>query len=348
VLDNLSPQVHGESSGRSPLFRSIRGKVEFVRGDVRNRSCWLKLLPNHDAVVHLAADTGTGQSMYEIERYVDVNVRGTGAMLDALANCKNGVKKIVVASSRAVYGEGKYRCAGHGIVFPGPRSENDLARGYFAVKCPRCGKAAAPLPTDEESKLHPGSVYGMTKRAQEELVLLAGRTMGIPSVALRYQNVYGPGQSMSNPYTGILSIFSTRILNGNDIDVYEDGTESRDFVFLDDVVTATILALESEGVSGEALNVGSDAETDVLTVARTLIREFKTECNVQVTGRYRVGDIRHNVADLTKTRKILRFAPKYSFQRGVREFVRWVKCQTIQTDRYESSREELRARGLFR
>ena len=238
--------------------------------------------------------------------------------------------------------------ADHGIVFPGPRRESDLARGDFGVKCPRCGKTAKSLPTDEESKLHPGSVYGMTKRAQEELVLLTGRAMGIPATALRYQNVYGPGQSMSNPYTGILSIFSTRLLNGNGIDIYEDGTESRDFVFLDDVVTATVLALESGEADGEAFNVGSDAATDVVTVARTLIREFKSSCGVQVTGRYRIGDIRHNTADLSKIRKTLGFAPKYSFQRGVREFVRWVKRQKVAPDRYEASREELRSRGLFR
>lgn len=347
VIDNLSKQVHGDAL-RSPLYRAIRGVVAFIKGDVRDKALWRRALKGQDAVVHLAAETGTGQSMYEIDRYVDVNVRGTAAMLEELSGGRTEVKKILVASSRAVYGEGRYRCSAHGVVFPSSRKEVDLRRGDFSVKCPTCGKAAGTLPTDEDSRLQPGSIYGMTKRAQEELVLLAGRARGIPAVALRYQNVYGPGQSMSNPYTGILSIFSTRFLNGHGIDIYEDGTESRDFIYLDDAVRATILALERPAANGQALNVGSGASTDVLTVARTLARELDAAAPIEITGHYRVGDIRHNTADLARSRKVLGFTPRYPFTRGVREFVRWVKGQKVQPDRYEESRKELRARGLLK
>lgn len=347
VLDSLSKQVHGHAPS-SPLYRSIRGVVTFIRGDVRDKAVWRRALKGQDAVVHLAAETGTGQSMYEIDRYVDVNVRGTAAMLEELSGGRAKVKKMLVASSRAVYGEGKYRCAAHGVVYPGSRAEADLRRGDFSVKCPMCGDAAKTMPTDEDSKLHPGSIYGMTKRAQEELVLLAGRARGIPAVALRYQNVYGPGQSMSNPYTGILSIFSTRFLNGHGLDIYEDGTESRDFIYLDDAVRATILALERPAANGQALNVGSGASTDVLSVARTLSRELASSAPIEVSGHYRVGDIRHNSADLTRSRRLLGFSPRYSFTRGVREFVRWVRSQKIQPDGYEASRKELRARGLLK
>lgn len=347
VLDSLSRQVHGASGG-SALYRSIKGRVDFIRGDVRSKASWGKALKGQEAVVHLAAETGTGQSMYEIGKYVDVNIGGTAAMLEALSDCAGSVKKIVVASSRAVYGEGKYRCASHGVVFPGARAESDLKRGDFGVKCPRCGKAAHALPTDEAATLRSGSVYGMTKRAQEELVLLAGQTMRFATVSLRYQNVYGPGQSMANPYTGILSIFSTRILNNHGIDIYEDGSESRDFVFVDDAVRATVLALESPAVNGRALNVGSGVGTSVLTVAKTLAREFGSCVPIEILGRYRVGDIRHNSADLARVRELLGFAPRYSFARGLREFVRWVKDQRIQPDRYDKSRDELRARGLLK
>lgn len=347
VLDNLSRQVHGDF-GQSPLYRSIQGKVHFIRGDVRDKACWLKAIKGQDAVVHLAADTGTGQSMYEMERYVDVNVRGTAVMLDALSRSKHQIRKLVVASSRAVYGEGKCRCSRHGFVFPGPRCEKDLAKADFGVKCPVCVKPTKPIPTDEESKLQPISVYGSTKRTQEELVLLAGRAINVSPLVLRYQNVYGPGQSMSNPYTGILSVFSTRILNGNNIEIYEDGVESRDFVFIEDVVAATILALENRNADGEVFNIGSGVATDVMSVAKTLIREFKSSCGTELTGRYRAGDIRHNVADLTKVRKFLGFIPKFSFQLGVREFVCWARRQRVEVDQYANSRKELSARGLFK
>ncbi len=344
VLDCLSPQVHQPGSGG---VEALRAYATLIVGDVRDRAAWLEALDGQEAVVHFAAETGTGQSMYEIDRYVDVNVRGTGLLLDILANRKHGVKRLLVASSRSIYGEGKARCAVHGVVYPKERRDADLRAGDFDAKCPVCGGSTTVLPTDETSALHPGSIYGITKLTQEQLVLAAGRSLGIAATALRYQNVYGPGQSLSNPYTGILSIFSTRIRNGNGINIFEDGKESRDFVFIDDVVEATVLALMSDRAEAQALNVGSGKATDVLTVANALRDAYGSDVPVEVSGNYRLGDIRHNFADLTLIRERLGFAPQVSFAEGVRRFADWVARQETAADRYQASVDEMRARGLF-
>lgn len=348
VLDSLTRQVHGDDPKSSPLFRSIEGKIDFTCGSVTNRDDLLKALHGMETVVHLAAETGTGQSMYAIRHYTDVNVGGTALLLDLIANEPFPVKKIVVASSRAIYGEGKYHCARHGSVYPQSRSANAMESGNFEVTCPLCSEIVQLLPTDEETPARPSSVYGITKLNQEQMVLTVGRALGITALALRYQNVFGPGQSLTNPYTGILSIFSTRIRNGNAINIFEDGKESRDFVFIEDVVDATARAVEYESAVIAALNVGSGVATDVLTVATTLQRLLGASVPTAVSGKFRVGDIRHNVADLTRVRSLLGFDPATSFEAGMRRFVEWVKGEGIQEDRYEKSLDELRARGLFK
>lgn len=349
VLDNLSPQIHGPAPEMtSPLYRSIREKVRFVHGSVTDETAWREVLTGQDAIIHLAAETGTGQSMYEIKRYVDVNVGGTALMLDLLANGPHSVTKVVVASSRSIYGEGKYLSEALGIVYPGSRKESDMKAGRFELLCPQTDAAMTLLPTDEESKIHPSSVYGITKQNQEQMVMTVCGSLGIGATALRYQNVYGPGQSLSNPYTGILSIFSTRIKNRNEINIFEDGKESRDFVFIDDVVDATILALVSENANGEVFGVGSGVATDVLSVARILIDSYKGEVPVTITGAFRVGDIRHNFADLNKIRKTLGFAPKVSFELGIGRFVDWVNQQEVQKDSYDESIQEMKNRGLYK
>ena len=345
ALDNLSPQIHGTDS---PLFASIKDRVRFIRGDVRVREDWLRALEGQQAVVHLAAETGTGQSMYEIERYVDVNVRGTAVLLDILANTRRTVQKLVVASSRSIYGEGKYHCSNCAIVYPHARKSSDMERGDFQVKCPACGADAAVQATDEASKIHPSSVYGITKHNQEQMVLAVGQSLGIPAVAFRYQNVYGPGQSLSNPYTGILSIFSTRIRNGNEIVIFEDGKESRDFVYIDDVVRATVAGVEHAHVEQEVFNVGSGVCTDVTTVARTLLSAYGADVPLRISGNFRLGDIRHNFADLTRVHDRLGFIPQVTFDSGIREFARWVEGQRIAGDDYQRSIEELKAKGLYR
>lgn len=347
ILDNLSKQVHGECQN-SELFNSIKDISTFILGDVRNRSDWIKALANQDVVIHLAAETGTGQSMYEISRYNDVNILGTSQMLNLLANKNHSIKKMIIASSRAVYGEGKYNCQNHGEVYPNERNESNMMKGNFDPFCNVCGSELELVSTDEESKIHPNSIYGITKQQQEQMVLLIGKSLGIPAVALRYQNVYGPGQSLSNPYTGILSIFSTRLLNENDIDIYEDGKESRDFVFINDVVDATILALEKNEANHQVFNVGSGVATTVSQVAYSLKKLYDSKAKVLIKGDFRLNDIRHNLADLSKIKRILGFSPKYDFETGVLEFVDWVKKQEVQQDNYMSSVEELRTKGFIK
>ena len=349
ILDNLSPRVHGEDPERdSPLYRNVKDRMRLLRGSVTERDDWARALEGAEAVIHLAAETGTGQSMYEIEKYTGVNIGGTALMLDILANSKHTVKKVVVASSRAIYGEGRYLSKEMGVVYPPPRRDEDLKHGDFECKYPGCTAPLKPVGTTEESTIHPTSVYGITKQVQEQLVMTVCPTIGIAPVALRYQNVYGPGQSLTNPYTGILSIFSTRIKNGNGIQVFEDGRETRDFVYIDDVVEATILGLERDAADGESFNIGTGVATEVMTVARTLIEKYGASIPLEVSGNYRLGDIRHNFADISKARRLLGFEPRRSFEAGIERFVRWVNEQNIREDRYEASIEEMEQKGLFR
>lgn len=348
VIDNLSPQIHGANPESSSLFRSIRGKVEFFRGSVTSRDDLMKVLPGIDTVVHLAAETGTGQSMYAIRHYSDVNIGGTALLLDLIANERFPVRKIVVASSRAVYGEGKYRCEEHGFVYPPSRSARDMEHGDFEIHCPSCGAVAQLVCTDEESPVHPVSVYGITKLNQEQMVLTIGKALGISALAFRYQNVYGPGQSLSNPYTGILSIFLARIRRGKSINIFEDGLESRDFIFIDDVVAVTAKGVEFETPLVDVFNVGSGITSDVLSIANTLQKLIGKSVPTEVSGQFRLGDIRHNVADLTKVRTVLGFEPSVSFQEGLRQFVVWAQSEQIQEDHYEESLQELRSKGLFK
>jgi dTDP-L-rhamnose 4-epimerase len=349
VLDSLSPQIHGtDPKITSPLFRSIEGKVRFIEGSVCDLGSWREALQGQEAVVHLAAETGTGQSMYEVSRYVDVNIGGTGNFLNLLANESHAVRKVVIASSRAIYGEGKYHSKSLGVVYPTVRNDADMRAGKFDPLCPSTGEPLELLPTDEDSMIHPMSVYGITKQTQEQLVMSVCASLGIGATALRYQNVYGPGQSLSNPYTGILSIFSTRILNRNPINIFEDGKESRDFVFISDVVEATCLALLKDDANGHVFGIGSGVPTSVLEVAHELVNQYGIEIPIEVTGAYRLGDIRHNFANLTKAKQLLDFSPKVTFSEGVRQFTDWVKQQEIHADAYEKSIEEMKSRGLMK
>lgn len=350
VFDNLSPQIHGKNPEEtSPLYIGIKDKVRFIRGSVTCREDWVKALEGVEAVIHLAAETGTGQSMYEIEKYVHVNIGGTALLLDLLTNTSHSVRRVVVAESRAIYGEGRYWSDElNTYVYPVERPDETMSKGDFEVKYPGCTKPLKLVGTTEDSVIHPNSVYGITKQVQGQLVHLVCKSIGVESVSFRYQNVYGPGQSLSNPYTGILSIFSTRIKNGNGINIFEDGRETRDFVYIDDVVDATILGLEKEGASGYAFNVGTGVATDVLTVANTLKKYYGIDVPVTVSGNYRLGDIRHNYADISLARKILGFEPKWSFDAGIAKFVEWVNGQQVQEDRYEDSIEEMKRKGLYK
>ena len=345
ILDNLSRQIHEENS---PLYQSVKESSNFIKGDVRNKLDWEKALDGQDAVIHLASETGTGQSMYEIERYNDVNILGTANLLDFLVNTEHTIKKLIIASSRSIYGEGKYFCKNDGVVYPNEREDKNMSKERFNPLCNICNNELELKATDESSKIHPSSIYGITKQHQEQLMLLTGKALHIPTVALRFQNVYGPGQSLSNPYTGILSIFSTRILNGNNIDIYEDGKESRDFIYIDDAVDATILALEKREANHQIFNVGSGVATSVFEVANILKKLYNSNIGIKISGKYRLGDIRHNYADLTKIKSVLDFKPKIDLITGISRFVAWTKTQKVNVDKYEDSIEELKQKGLIK
>jgi dTDP-L-rhamnose 4-epimerase len=348
VLDNLSPQIHGEDPiNTSQLHKSIIGKVSFIKGTVTSKADWEKVLDGQDVIVHLAAETGTGQSMYCIEKYVNVNINGTALMLDILANSKHTIQKVVIASSRSIYGEGKYIHPELGAVYPKHRNEKDMRSRDFEVKY-NGASGLKLVATDEESKIHPSSVYGITKQNQEQMIMTVCPTIGISPVAFRYQNVYGPGQSLSNPYTGILSIFSTQIRNGNMIQIFEDGAESRDFVFIDDVVRATFLGVIMEEANGNIFNVGTGNAIDVLTVAKTLIEAYKINVPISITGKFRLGDIRHNFADMSKIKQYLDFEPTINFSDGIEKFTNWVLSQKIEKDNLEVSLNEMKAKGLLK
>ena len=303
VLDNLSEQVHGKNA---KIPAELDERVEFILGDVRNTEDWRKALSGMDVVVHLAAETGTGQSMYEVYHYTDTNIGGTAKLIDILTNEKHSIKKVLVASSRAIYGEGAYNCLKHGIVYPEFRTEEDLEAKDFGMKCPICGESVSVVATKEDALLHPVSVYGITKQVQEELVLTLCKNLGIPALAYRFQNVYGPGQSLSNPYTGILSIFST------------------------------------------SFNVGTGKMVTVETVVNELMRCYKKTVPVHISGMFRVGDIRNNYADMTKTEKLLGFRTKVDFSEGIGKFADWVCGQDMNLDGYERSLNELKERGLLK
>ena len=349
VLDNLLKQIHGENPDKtSPLYCSIKDKTRFIKADVCDREALEDAISDADFIIHLAAETGTGQSMYEIKRYIDVNIGGTALLLDILTNTKHHVKRVVVAESRAIYGEGKYHCEKCGDVYPTERKDEDMAKGDFECHCPKCGGRVKLVATTEDSAIHPSSVYGIGKQVQGQLVHLICKNIGVESVSYRYQNVYGPGQSLTNPYTGILSIFSTRIKNHKEINIFEDGLESRDFVYIDDVVNATIAGMEVREANGHVFNIGTGIATDVLTVAKTLCKHYGIEVPLNVSGNYRLGDIRHNYADITLAKKILGFEPKWTFDHGIKQFTEWVNQQELQKDNYEASLEEMKQKGLFK
>jgi dTDP-L-rhamnose 4-epimerase len=349
VLDNLSSQVHGDNPDiYSPLYISMKDKVNFINGTVTAKEDWLKAIAENEVIVHLAAETGTGQSMYQVEKYTAVNIGGTALMLDILANTNTNVKKVVIASSRAIYGEGKYLNE-HGVsVYPTERKIENLQRQIFEPTNDSNEEKLTLVATDENSKIHPTSVYGITKQNQEQMVMTVCNSLNIAAVAFRYQNVYGPGQSLANPYTGILSIFSTQIKNNKGINIFEDGKESRDFVYIDDVVNATILGIEKDTANGQVFNVGTGVATTVMEVANSLIENYKIDVPLTITGNFRIGDIRHNYADISKIKNLLGFEPLVSFKDGISKFTAWVNEQSVVESKYENSLTEMKEKGLMK
>jgi dTDP-L-rhamnose 4-epimerase len=345
VLDNFNPQIHGENRS---LPVDLAPNVELQVGDVRDESAVARALRGQEVIVHLAAETGTGQSMYEVLRYEDVNVKGTAVIIQALANDKvKPPRKLVIASSRAVYGEGRYNCHIDGIVYPEARTVEDMQEGRFEPLCPICGATCEVQPTTEDSQLKPTSFYGLTKKMDEEMARLFAETLGFSCVALRYQNVYGPGQSLKNPYTGILGIFSNLARLHEPINIFEDGLESRDFVFINDVVEATWTCILDSTMKVETLNVGAGERVFVKDVAREIVNYFSSRSKLTITGTFRQGDIRHSIADIQKIRKLIMFQPKWSFSTGLRLYLDWVTSQELSQNCYDFSIHEMRERGLL-
>ncbi len=346
VLDALLPAVHGPDAEPPGALDGAR----FLRGDVRDEAAWREALDDVGLVYHLAAETGTGESMYRARRYVDVNVGGTALLCDLLATDEApAVERVVLASSRAVYGEGPYRCPEHGVVHPDPRSAERLSRGRWEPVCPECGAEVTLLPAHAGTRAAPTSTYGMTKRDQEELLHLLLPSLGIEVASLRLQNVYGPGQSLRNPYTGILSIFSVRFLAGEGVRVFEDGAESRDFVFVDDVVEAFLRAGEVETGPGPlVVDVGSGEAVSVLRVARALAARYGApEDAVEVTGEYRVGDIRHAVADPARMEAILALGKPTGLDEGLDRLAGWVREAERPASTLDAALDEMAAAGLL-
>lgn len=353
VLDNFSPQIHGDNYEESYLYQNIKDKCSIMKGDVRSREDVAKALDGVDYIIHLAAETGTGQSMYEINRYSDVNIMGTSNLFEVILKHKLSVKKIILASSRAVYGEGMYFCKEHGVVVPRSRDIDAMKNGEFEVKCPVCACEVELRYTTEECPLTPISYYAYTKIAQEKMLEVLCPTMNIPYTIFRYQNVYGAGQSLSNPYTGILSIFSKLLLRNQELNIFEDGKESRDFIHVSDVAAITCNALENEAANYQCINVGSGERVSVMQIAETLKRLYTSDSEIKTSGDFRKGDIRHNIAEMSRGRNLCGFAPIYTFEKGMEEFAAWVKKQDEESRlekedyRFEQSLEEMKATGML-
>ena len=343
ALDNLDPQVH--AGGERPSY--LNPEIELQIGDVRDRDAVARAMDGVDTVVHFAAAVGVGQSMYAIERYTSINAMGAAIVLEEIAKRRDQLGRVLVASSMSIYGEGRYRCPLHGLVAPQVRSDEQLDRREWELVCDECGAALEPLPTDETKPIWPMSIYAVGKRDHEEMFLAIGRAHRLPTVAMRFFNVYGDRQALSNPYTGVAAIFGGRLLNDNAPLVFEDGLQSRDFIHVSDIAAGCITALETGGADYRAVNLGTGVPTTVLDVARELARGLGKDIQPEIVNKFRAGDIRHCVSDIALARELLGFEPKMRFDDGMRELLGWVATQQA-TDTVDSASQELEAAGLTR
>ena len=339
VLDNFDPQVH---QGKKPDY--LNKNAHYIEGDVRNDKALKKALADVNNIVHFAAKVGVGQSMYEIKNYVDANTLGTASLWEYIINNKLNINKFIVASSMSIYGEGAYKCDKCGVQSPYLRSEEALKAKKWEPLCPDCASQLAPLPTGEDKKLLSTSVYAITKKDQEELSLNIGISYKVPTVALRFFNVYGPRQSLSNPYTGACAIFSSRVKNDNAPLIYEDGLQTRDFIDIRDLVEACLLAMNSEKANYKFFNVGTGRAVTIKEVAETLINLYDKKITPEITNRYRVGDIRHCYADIGKIKEI-GFTPKIGLEEGLKNLVEWGKTEKA-VDKIKEANLELEKRNL--
>lgn len=349
VLDSMTEQIHGKDWEQSYLYKTIEGKCRFIKGSVCDIDTVKRAIEDCEVVIHLAAETGTGQSMYQINQYNETNIMGISNVLQAISLMGKGskVKKIILSSSRSVYGEGKYKCPDCGIIYPDSRSKEKLLDGDFNFYCPKCGKKLEVDATTEDSEIKPKSLYAYTKYSQEMMLKTMCPAMGIDYTIFRFQNVYGVGQSLKNPYTGILSVFSTLMLENKPVNIFEDGLESRDFINVKDIAKGVIDSIENTESNGEVINLGSGVNTSVIEIAEILKKHYRSNSELKVTGDFRIGDIAHNKADISKAQRLLGFKPTISLEDGLRDFCNWVVGQDKDNSGYEKSLSEMEKAGMF-
>lgn len=345
LYDNLESQVHGETQNL-PYY--LNKDIKFIKADIRSVDSLNEAVKNVDAIIHLAARVGVAQSMYQVQNYVDTNVLGTAKLLDILINQNHDVKKLIVASSMSTYGEGAYRCDECGDFYPKLRKEINLKMKKWEFYCPKCNKIAKPIPTPETKPQDCTSIYALTKKEQEKMCLLIGEVYGINTTALRLFNVYGSRQALSNPYTGVCAIFSSNLLCGNPPIVYEDGNQMRDFIHVKDVVQAFVLSLKKSISQNKVYNVASANPLTIKEIANTLLSYINPNLLPIITNKYRLGDIRHCIADIEKIKSDLGFKPNYTFKEGCQELINWVKLKVTDVkDKSSIANKELKERGLL-
>jgi dTDP-L-rhamnose 4-epimerase len=340
VIDSIDKQVHPEG-----IPEYINLKARYIFEDIRKKKTLEEIVKEVDYIFHFAAKVGVGQSQYQIREYVDVNVIGTANLLDILVNKKNNVKKLIVASSMSIYGEGLYRCEKCGNIKPELRNFTEEKIDDWEPKCPFCKSNITPIPTPEEVLTKPNSIYALSKREQEEMSILIGKTYNIPVVSLRFFNVYGPRQSLSNPYTGVCAIFLSRIKNEKSPVIFEDGLQTRDFIWVGDVVKACILSMEKENANYEIFNVGSGKPTSIFEIANLLIKLLGKNLKPEITYKFRKGDVRHCYADISKIREKIGFEPETTLEEGLKKLIEWAK-KTKAVDKFEKAHQELKKKGL--
>lgn len=346
VIDILEEQVHGLTH-QPPLF--LNKKAKFLPESIVNYDKLHELIKESDILFHLAAMVGVGQSMYQIKKYIEHNILGTANLLEILAKKEHNVQKLIITSSNTVYGEGKYKCESCGVIYPLLRSERQLIDNNWEVKCPHCGLEVKPLATDENTPFNSSSIYALSKQSQEQMGLLIGKTYGINTTVLRFFLVYGTRQALSNPYTGVCSIFSNRLLNRKSPIVFEDGLQSRDFVHVNDVCQALVLAMENEAANGEIFNVGTGQPITIKEVAETISEKINPDLRPEFNQQYRIGDIRHCVADISKIKNKLGYKPNINFKEGIEDLINWIRNNEFQIkDKSQNALDELKEKGLLK
>ena len=346
ILDILEEQVHGEINN-PPAY--LNKNAKFFRGSVNDYKKLEDLVGENDVIFHMAATVGVGQSMYQIKKYVDNNILGLANLLDILVNSEHDIEKVVIASSNTVYGEGKSHCNNCGVIFPQLRSLDQMKRKDWELYCPKCGYKVKPLLTDENSPYNPSSIYAFSKQAQERMSLMIGNTYGINTTVLRLFLVYGTRQALSNPYTGVCAIFSTRALYGKPPIVFEDGKQSRDFVSVSDVCQALILAMEKIAANGEVFNVGTGIPITIKEVAEIITEKINPKLKPIYKQQFRIGDIRHCVADISKIKNKLGYSPILTFKEGIDDLIDWITAQKDDIQKpTQKAMQELKEKGLLK